>query len=292
MTLDDNEAVVTVSPGNELGAAIVAGSGYYAIDNRVVTTAAGKTDIRVDRLPGERVVRLSGTIARGAAVETLRLGIDDPAHHAAWRFAAMLRARGVRVAGTIRARHRVPGMPASSTTVPLASVVAAPLLADLTVINKTSQNVHAELLLRRIGGGSIGDGQLRVAALLAQAGVPRWSFDFADGSGMSSYNRVTPRATVQFLRWAATRPWGAAWRATLPIAGVDGTLARRFVGGPLTGRLFAKTGSLNGASALSGYLIAASGRTLTFASFAADMPEDRSATKAIDAALLLIAAEN
>jgi D-alanyl-D-alanine carboxypeptidase/D-alanyl-D-alanine-endopeptidase (penicillin-binding protein 4) len=292
LTLDENEVVVLVSPGKVGEEAVVADSGYSMIESRIVTVTAGKTDLRVDRLPGDRVVRLSGTIATGAAAETLRLGIDDPAHHAAWRFAAMLRARGVRIAGAVRARHRPAGAAPTALETPIAHLTAPPLLADLTTINKTSQNVHAELLLRRIGGGSIAEGQKRIGAMLERAGVARWTYDFADGSGMSSYNRVTPRATVRFLRWAAAQPWGATWRATLPVAGVDGTLARRFVGGALAGRLFAKTGSLNGASALSGYMIAASGRTLTFASFAADMPEDKSATKAIDAALTLIAAEN
>ena len=99
------------------------------------------------------------------------------------------------------------------------------------------------------------------------------------------------RGVVIFLRWIAAQPWGAAWRATLPIAGGQG-LARRFVGTPLEGRLFAKTGTLNATNALSGYMIARSGRTLTFASYANDVPEGASATEAVDAALAMIAAEN
>ncbi|MFX9154048.1 D-alanyl-D-alanine carboxypeptidase, partial [Acinetobacter baumannii] len=91
--------------------------------------------------------------------------------------------------------------------------------------------LHAELMLRRIaiknGSGSIADGQVAVRAMLAEAGVPRVAFDFADGSGMSSYNRVTPRGVVTFLRWVSAQPWGTAWRATLPVGG-EGMLARRF----------------------------------------------------------------
>ncbi|HEY0411971.1 MAG TPA: D-alanyl-D-alanine carboxypeptidase, partial [Allosphingosinicella sp.] len=78
----------------------------------------------------------------------------------------------------------------------------------------------------------------------------------------------------------------------LPVAGVDGTLAKRFRGTALEGRLFAKTGSLNATSALAGYMIAKSGRTLTFALYANDVPEGAGATPAMDAALQLIAAEN
>ena len=79
---------------------------------------------------------------------------------------------------------------------------------------------------------------------------------------------------------------------TLPVGGVDGTLARRFGGTILDRKLFAKTGTLNATNALSGYMIAASGRTLTFSVYANDVPDGTSATKAMDAALVLIAAAN
>jgi serine-type D-Ala-D-Ala carboxypeptidase/endopeptidase (penicillin-binding protein 4) len=95
-----------------------------------------------------------------------------------------------------------------------------------------------------------------------------------------------------FLRWVAAQPWGAAWRETLPIAGVDGTLANRFRGSTLERRLFAKTGALNATNALSGYMLGKSGRVLVFSAFANDVPSGVSATKAMDAALELIAAEN
>jgi D-alanyl-D-alanine carboxypeptidase/D-alanyl-D-alanine-endopeptidase (penicillin-binding protein 4) len=109
---------------------------------------------------------------------------------------------------------------------------------------------------------------------------------------MSTYNRLSPRAVVKLLRWAAAQPWGAQWRQSLPVAGVDGTLARRFRGTSLERRLFAKTGALNATNALSGYMIARSGRTLTFSFFANDIPGGGGATATMDAALQLIADSN
>ncbi len=80
--------------------------------------------------------------------------------------------------------------------------------------------------------------------------------------------------------------------SSFPIAGVDGTLSRRFRGTPLERRLFAKTGTLNATNALSGYMIARSGRTLIFSTYANDVPEGASASAAVDAALNMIAEEN
>jgi D-alanyl-D-alanine carboxypeptidase/D-alanyl-D-alanine-endopeptidase (penicillin-binding protein 4) len=309
LSLDDNELRLRVAPSAPGREPTVEGLPYYRVVNRALTVAPGvPAELGFDRLPGSDVLRISGTVAAGSEPQILRVGIDDPAHYAAWRFKALLMARGVRVAGTVAVRHRPPG-PADDPAVrgaappprpPLADGLARltppPLAEDLVLINKSSHNLHAELLLRRLGRrhgtGSVADGIAAVRAVLGEAGVPRTAVDLSDGSGMSTYNRAAPRGVVSFLRWASGQPWGAAWRATLPVAGVDGTLARRFRGTPLEGRLFAKTGSLNATSALSGYMVARSGRVLTFSAFANDIPEGAPASSAIDAALALIAQSN
>jgi D-alanyl-D-alanine carboxypeptidase/D-alanyl-D-alanine-endopeptidase (penicillin-binding protein 4) len=302
LTLDDNELALRVTPTAPDHAPALEVLPYYVIDNRAQTVATGATELGVDRLPLSNRLVLTGTIVMGASPERLRLGLDDPAHYAAWRLRALLEARGVRVAGAVRSRHRPPGPTGAAPPVAglqrelLARLTPPPLAEDLRTINKVSQNLHAELMLRRLGRqggtGTIADGLSVVRAMLARAGLRRTDYDFSDGSGMSTYNRVTPRGVVTLLRWAATQPWGEAWRATFPVAGVDGTLARRFRGTVLEGRLFAKTGSLNATNALSGYLIARSGRTLIFSIYANDVPEGASATPAMDAALVLIAEQN
>ncbi|WP_267389153.1 D-alanyl-D-alanine carboxypeptidase/D-alanyl-D-alanine-endopeptidase [Sphingomonas sp. GC_Shp_3] len=309
LTIDDNVVALSVTPGAAGAPPAITGDGYYELENRATTVAGGKTALEETRQPGSHVLRIGGTIAAGAPARTVLVGIDDPAHRAAWRLAQILRAEGVRVTGTVSVRHRPPspsddpdqrgGAPAPHAPAPpaaLARLAPPPLGEDVRHTNKVSQNLHAELLLRRVGAttgsGSVADGRAVVVRMLGGIGIPRWQYEFADGSGMSSYNRVTPRATVTLLRWIAAQPWGAAWRATLPVGGVDGTLASRFHATPLDGRLFAKTGSLNATSAVSGYLTAASGHVLTFAAFANDVPGDASATAAIDQALLAVAASH
>jgi D-alanyl-D-alanine carboxypeptidase/D-alanyl-D-alanine-endopeptidase (penicillin-binding protein 4) len=309
LTIDDNEFVLRVTPGAAAGARPTLDSlPYYEIDNQATTVADGETRLQFHRMPNSRALRLTGTIAVGVQTETLRMGVDDPAHYAAWRLRTLLEARGVRVSGETQSRHRPversddpanrSGPPAPRPAEPetLARLTPPPLAEDLTRINKESQNLHSELMIRRAGlvsgTGSIEDGVSAIAAMMERAGVPRTAWDLSDGSGMSSYNRLSPRAVNGLLRWAATQPWGAAWRATLPVAGVDGTLTRRFRDTPLQGRLFAKTGTLNATNALSGYLTARSGRTLVFSFYANDVPGDVSATEYMDRALNQIAAAN
>lgn len=306
--VDDNEIAATVVPGSIGAPPTIAMPAYYQVANHARTVAGAGEALAYDRAPNTRVLVVTGTIGVQNGPVGWKLGVDDPADYAAWQLAGMLRARGVAVSGQVRSLYRplMPGDdPAGRQDAPvvlaiqpkaLGTLTPGPLGDNVTTINKVSQNLHAELLLRRlglaIGSGSIADGQARVSAMLAEAGARDEHVSLSDGSGMSSYNRVAPRGTVRLLQFAARQPWGPALRASLPIGGVDGTLKRRFVGTPLAGRIFAKTGTLNATNALAGWLVAASGRTLTFAIYANDVPEGVRATAIVDRALLALAAAN
>ncbi len=109
-----------------------------------------------------------------------------------------------------------------------------------------------------------------IRANLSHAGLDPDDFVFFDGSGLSDHDLVAPRATVTFLAYVAKQPWFAQWKASLPDAGEDGSLSRRFPDPPVKGHLFAKTGTLGESRALSGYLDAASGRTVIFSVFVDD----------------------
>jgi D-alanyl-D-alanine carboxypeptidase/D-alanyl-D-alanine-endopeptidase (penicillin-binding protein 4) len=313
LTVNDNVVVAEVAPGEAVGDQVRstwrAGDDLLMLQNEATTAAEGEGDLRLERQPGSDVVRLYGRLAVGSAPLTLRIGIDDPASTAALRFRRLLEQRGVVVEGEARARHRSlvlsddpaaqaePVERAPEEGVEVDRLARRPLNPSLQRIGKNSQNLHAELVLRRLGlidgTGSRADGLAVVEAEMAGAGVARAAFDLHDGSGMSVYNRVSPRATADFLRWTMDQPWGEAWRATLPVGGRDGTLARRFVGTALEGKIFAKTGSLNGVNALAGFLTAASGRTLVFAVYANDRPSTAgSAVEVMDRTLVALAAAN
>jgi len=296
LTIDDNDLPLLVAPTAAGQAPQVQAPPYFSLRNDARTVAAGgPSALDVERLPGSKVLRLTGTVPLGTKPLRMHLGIDDPADYAAGRLAALLAERRVRVTGRILVRHRGDPAPTAPRTL-VARLAPPPLLADLRQTMKTSQNLHAELLLRRLGkaggDGAIADGLAHVRAMLDKAGIPPRAADLSDGSGTSTYNRVSPRGVVALLRWARQQPWGAAWAATFPVGGVDGTLARRFRGGPLEGKVFAKTGTLNQTTALAGYFTARSGRTFAFAAYANDVPDGVPASKTMDSALELVAAEN
>lgn len=152
----------------------------------------------------------------------------------------------------------------------LARRESAPLLEDLRITAKVSQNLHAELILRAVARarraiGTREAGLEEMEAFLDEAGIARGTYSFHDGSGLGRLNLVTPAAVVRLLRYM----WGSRerenWLGLLPIGGQDGTLADRFAGIPAARRIRAKTGSLSHVAALSGYAESRDGRRLAFA---------------------------
>jgi D-alanyl-D-alanine carboxypeptidase/D-alanyl-D-alanine-endopeptidase (penicillin-binding protein 4) len=151
----------------------------------------------------------------------------------------------------------------------LASYQSRPLIEDVRVINKVSQNLHAEILLRLLGrekgtAGTVEGGLEVLRGFLNQAGITGDQYAFYDGSGLSRQNLVTPRAVVQLLRYADSQSWGASFRDTLPLSGTDGSLSSRFKSVDVQGRVQAKTGSLGGVKTLSGYATTNRGERVAF----------------------------
>ena len=142
-------------------------------------------------------------------------------------------------------------------------------MQDLKVINKVSQNLHAELILRLLGrergrGGTVEGGLEVMRNWLLQAGIRPDEYVFYDGSGLSRENLVTPHAIVKLLDFIGHQPWGATYLDTLSVGGVDGSLAGRFNDSSTLGRVQAKTGALSHVNSLSGYLTTLKGERLAF----------------------------
>jgi len=275
LTVNDNTLAVTVRPGERVGdpAAIELNPAleYYTIGNRVQTLAAGgERRIHSQRAGGTYQLELWGTIPLGGHGEELDLGIEDPAQYAALALRQALEERGVAVAGEAVVRHTLPGEAAAPDTgQELARRVSAPLLEDLRITDKVSQNLHAELALRAVGRamrqeGSREAGLEELKTFLAEAGVAADGYSIHDGSGLTRLNLVTPQTVVELLRHMYAGPQRENWISLLPVAGQDGTLSARFGGNAAAGRIHAKTGSLSHVNALSGYAQRAGGDWVAF----------------------------
>lgn len=279
LTLNDNSFTLTIQPGARAGdlAAITIAPPVecYGIDNRVRTTARGERQIHIERQPGSGQLRIWGNIPLGDKGDSELLGVGDPAWYAARAFYLALERRGIVVEGDVRVRHLFPNQAARAPLeaqpgIELAWRTSAPLIEDLRITSKVSQNLHAELLLRAVGLARRGTGSRRTGleelqAFLDQAGVARDTYVFQDGSGLDRRNLVTPGALVRLLRYMWNSPMRDLYCGLLPVAGRDGTLSDRFSGTRAAGRIRAKTGSMAGVSTLSGYAARPGGETWAFA---------------------------
>jgi len=289
---DDNGLDIKITPGDHVGAAagvtVEPWPGYDVYDFAVTTGAADSApDFHTVMEPGPKKFLIRGSVPFGHATLDLGAAMPDPALYTAGVLKQMLMARGIRVTGGARAQHAPPppenpppdgsstvatGTPSPSAPLVLAEHDSPPLIEIVRVLNKVSQNLHAEILLRTVakektGMGSLTGGLKIEQQFLTSIGVPLGDVLIDDGSGLSRENLVTPRAVVSLLEYVRQQPWGGAFVTTLPIAGLDGTLEHRMNGTPAEGRIQAKTGSIARVQAISGFATTIHGEHLIFSMF-------------------------
>jgi D-alanyl-D-alanine carboxypeptidase/D-alanyl-D-alanine-endopeptidase (penicillin-binding protein 4) len=332
LAVNDSIVHLKLTPGSGLREPVHAlfspDVGFYKLDLGNVQTGAAKsaTEVRIERQPGSRVVSVYGSVAVGSSYEQ-DLAVDDPALFAADAFRLRLIAHGIAVKRMPEARHnpdvtvagvlaqtneplpKVPFEPViqgprqvtlcnDACPVLLASHTSQPLVQDIVLTLKLSQNLHAEMTLRKLAEaytyrGTFAQGARVVRQFLVNAGLDSSDFIFYDGSGLSTKDLVTPRATAELLAFAAKQPWFAQWKPALPIGGVDGTLEHRFTEAPLKGHVFAKTGTLGESRALAGYVDCASGKQVIFSIMVDDHTPGSSADRTVmDKIVAAIAAAN
>ncbi len=173
---------------------------------------------------------------------------------AAIAFRTALRAVGISVAGTVRLGR------AADWLEPMASVSSPTLATIIRFMDRESDNFTAEMLLKQLGLVELGQGTSAAGAsvvmqALAEAGIPTAGVRIVDGSGLSRLDRLTTNALGALLQAAWDEPLIRPYLvAALPVAGVNGTLRSRLRQAPARGRVLAKTGTTQQASALSGYV--------------------------------------
>jgi D-alanyl-D-alanine carboxypeptidase/D-alanyl-D-alanine-endopeptidase (penicillin-binding protein 4) len=190
-----------------------------------------------------------------------RFDSRGPAYYAASRLRYFLKLGKV----TVTSKVAVASAP-TLTSRALATHVSPTIAELISITNHPSDNFYAETLLKLLGaragiGGTTAQGLVVARRVLAELGVQA---RMVDGSGLSRSDRVSPHQIVRLLAAMAGRPESALFRASLASPGEWGTLQHRMTGTAARGNCRAKTGTLNGVSALSGYCLDLSGHTIAF----------------------------
>lgn len=278
LILNDNSFALTIrpaeSPGDLAQISLTPPFEYFTIDNRIRTVENGDRKIEIIRRQVSRELHLWGAIPLKDRGRTEELAIADPALFAAEVLRDALLERGVAIRGRARARHRFynqvrdpeQGDPSTGSAPPsapapeleLARRLSPPLSQLLQVVDKVSQNLHAEVMLREVGAirenmGSREAGLADMRLFLSEIGVSKDDYRVSDGSGLSRSTLVTPTAITQLLTFMYESEYRGLWIGLLPVGGVDGSLGKRFEEHPEAQRIHAKTGSLGHVRALSGY---------------------------------------
>ncbi|MEO6444866.1 MAG: D-alanyl-D-alanine carboxypeptidase/D-alanyl-D-alanine-endopeptidase [Gemmatimonadaceae bacterium] len=269
LSLNENLVNVVIAPGKSGGAGIVSlqpATVAYKIVNSTRTVAAQRTAKLVVSRTSDGTIMVRGTIGARSEPRAYQVVVEEPALFTAGAFRAALEREGVAVGGELRlgTTPRGAARVATFNSPPLATLASA--------MNRESINHFAELIFRDAartgdpaGVGSAERGNLLLRQFMSQKVGARWdAVNAADGSGLSTLNRITPRSLVQLLGYADRSSWSREFHESLPVAGESELLRHRMTATPAKGNLHAKTGTTNEVIALGGYVTSQNGELLAF----------------------------
>jgi D-alanyl-D-alanine carboxypeptidase/D-alanyl-D-alanine-endopeptidase (penicillin-binding protein 4) len=247
----------------------------------VTSVGEGRTRIKVEVKPPRPKsdlldIEVSGQLRLGDGHYWAKRRVDDPQRFAAEVFRRALADEGVKVT-----RKAIGSAPLPVNAQAIASHDSAPLAAVVREMNKSSDNYFAETVLKTLGAetrstpgpATWADGKAAVTVFLAKLGLPPGTYRSDNGSGLFGASEVAPRQMVTLLRGAyADYRIGPDLVGSLPVGGVDGTLAKRWRGSHAQGRVRAKTGTLASVVTLSGYVAVDGKRPIAFTVLVNDIP--------------------
>lgn len=279
MSMNWNAITAFVRPGDEVGASaqvvLDVQSPFVRLQNKTKTVQAGKGfNVSVERLKSDKpeegeVFLATGTIGLDHPEKAIYKSIREPAIFSAQSLRVFLESRGITLKGTIR-QGRAP-KPVAELAI-LATAESKPLPLIVADMMKWSNNYVADMLVKNLSaeaggsGGNTSDGIKRVRDYLERsAGFKPGSYEFINGAGFTRDNSLSP-AQIGAILTAVRNDFRIfpEFLASLPIAGIDGTLRSRFRGLDGAGWVRAKSGLLNGTIGLAGYTGDDKGRIYTF----------------------------
>ncbi len=269
LSLNENLVWIAVHPGVDGGSPTVTlepATTTIPIVNAVRSVNGSRTGNIAVRKLANGVLEVRGHIGTKAPPRRVSLIVDNPPLFTAGALRAALMSQGIIIDGGVR----VGATPAGAVKV--TSIVSPPLERLLSVMNRESINIYAELIYRsaargrnREGVGSAERAFVQLREVLDSAKISGSIVTATDGSGLSSLNRITPRALVHLLAYSNQAPWASTFHGTLPVAGESELLRNRMRLTPAQGNLHAKTGTTNSVASLGGYVTARDGEVLAFA---------------------------
>lgn len=273
ISFNDNCVDITVKPteaGKQAILGLVPETKYVTIINKVVTVPKDTpTDIDVYRERGTNIITVFGKISENSEEFKTFSTINNPTQFSLIVLKDILKRKGIIIRGYATDIDEENISLDYSKLKKIFTHYSVPLSEIVRVINKNSQNFYAEQLLKTIGlvkygFGSIENGVKAVKNILREMGINSEDLIMADGSGLSRLDLVTPRQIVDLLNYMYKHESFPVFYQTLPVAGIDGSLARRMLRSKAENNVRAKTGYLGGVRSLCGFVHTADNEPIVF----------------------------
>jgi len=236
-----------------------------------VTTAdeSAESNVRVFRVRGTNIININGQIARGTKPIVEHISISNPTLYFLTVFKEVLEKSGIVIRGKIGRLEDSGKNIIQNNLVPIFNHTSVPLRLIIREMNKDSYNFYAEQIIKTIGLeesdlGTVDNGVKACKNIFNNMGINSEGMVIADGSGLSRLNLVTPRQIINLLTYMYKHDEFEKYFESLPIAGIDGTLAERMKRTNAQNNVHAKPGYNEFVSSLSGYLKTVTGEQLVF----------------------------
>ncbi|MDR1990580.1 MAG: D-alanyl-D-alanine carboxypeptidase/D-alanyl-D-alanine-endopeptidase [Acidobacteriaceae bacterium] len=299
LQFNQNTAQLAITPGAQAGAPVRIDllPSYAPVEFRNRATTAATRGVPLTLRAGERspVVDVSGALLRRAPREVHNVSVTNAPLYFARALRASLTQNGITITGSAVDANDLPAPLDRANALPLGPIFTTRLDDMARTMMKRSQNLYAESLLRTVAVTS-GTTTTNPAAVIGTAlngwGIPSSHFLIVDGSGLSRYDLITPAAVVDVLTHVyQEESLREPFMETLPVAGVDGTLQRRFVGTAAAGNVHAKTGTFSNARGIAGYVWTKESEPLVFTIFTNNYNTTPAAIDAVTDRIVVLLAE-
>lgn len=282
-------------PGEKASISLDPNTQYLQVENNVSTVGGKQAErgVGVKRKDGSTVLELAGSVKAKSRAQVF-VTVPDPAKYFVTVLKETLQAQGITIEGNSFKSSEIKEIPPKEQWQKVSTYLSPPLKDLLSTCLKNSQNLYAEHFLKTLGAieygvGTYETGALAIKDVMFKNGCKLDNQYIADGSGLSRENQMSAKSFVSILRTVLHSPSADIFFNALPVAGDDGTLRNRMRGTAAQGKVFAKTGSMKGVSALSGLIEAKSGKKYLFSMIGNSLKNGIRLSEVIDDACVVIA---